>query len=83
MKTVVIASLLGMFALTSIASAQECEQGQGYGDCSRNNEGYRHGRWRSRTEPYYRLRQHYEFHQRAASRRQGYHERADSVRGRR
>jgi hypothetical protein len=85
MKKIAIAFVAGFLAMTASAFAEDrphCNQSPTYGDCSRNNDYYRHGRYRSRHEPYYYKQQHYDFHQRAASRRQGYHERAESVSGR-
>jgi hypothetical protein len=81
MKKIILVSMLLASMYTPVA-AQECEQGPYYGDCSRNNQNYRHGRSRSRVEPYYHLSNRYKLHQRAASRRQGYHERAESYRRR-
>ncbi len=68
--------LVPFLLFSSPAQARDCYQTPTYGDCSRNNEHYRHGKDRSRREP------HYQLHNRAQSKREGFHERADSYRKR-
>ncbi len=72
MKRIAI-SFLAFLAISLPAYSQECEQSHEGGDCSRYNENYRHRKWRSQKEPYYQL------HNRAQSKREGFHERAESM----